>query len=297
MRAGRLGMRGALAALVLFAGAIFADPGAALNALAAFGPAPVVVNAAYGPSPRQRLDAYPPAGGVTKAPVIVFFYGGSWSSGAKEEFRLLASALAARGLAVVTPDYGLYPAARFPAFLEDGARAARWAKDNAARFGGDPERLFLMGHSAGAHIAAMLALDARWLAAVGMTPKRDLLGAIGLAGPYRFALDTELLRGVFGAVEEAATQPVNFVSPDAPPMLLLTGAEDATVRPRNATELAARLRAAGASATLAVYPRVGHLGLIGALSPALRFLAPVLDDICAFVATASTPAAPGVKDE
>jgi acetyl esterase/lipase len=258
----------------------------------------MIADAAYGPGQRQRLDAYAPAAWSGRRPIVVYFHGGSWRAGAKEEYRFVGAALAARGFAVVIPNYGLYPDARFPAFLDDGARAARWAKENAARYGGDPARLYLMGHSAGAYIAAMLALDGEWLAAVGMEPKRDVAGVIGLAGPYHFALDTDLLRGVFGAApSEAATQPVSFVTPGVPPMLLVTGAEDETVRPMNAVELDARLRAAGAKAKLVIYPRLGHLGPLGAVAPSLSFLAPVLDDVTAFAQAASTPAATKAMDE
>lgn len=309
----RLAGRGAFAGLALaafLAGAAAVDPAGALNAVAAFGAAPAVADAAYGPGTRERLDVFAPQlapqsarqsalqaprGG---APIIVYFHGGSWSEGDKEKYRFVGASLAARGFAVVIPNYGLYPETRFPGFLEDGARALRWARDNAARFGGDPARFYLMGHSAGAHIAAMLALDARWLAAVGMDPKRDVAGLIGLAGPYHFELDTDLLRGVFGsAPSEAATQPVNFVSPGAPPALLITGAEDASVEPRNSRELAARLREAGARVRLAVYPRLGHHGVVGALAPALSFLAPVLDDVTAFARPVSTAGAARAMDD
>ncbi len=98
----------------------------------------------------------------------------------------MAKALARRGYVAVLPDYRIYPQARYPDFLDDGARAVRWAKDNATRFGGDPQKLFLMGHSAGAHIAAMLALDATWLQKVGLVPGRDIAGLIGISGPYDF---------------------------------------------------------------------------------------------------------------
>ncbi|WP_254606600.1 alpha/beta hydrolase, partial [Sphingomonas bacterium] len=128
----------------------------------------VVRGAAFGPDPRQRLDVYAPkdtpANGRSR-PVIVFFYGGSWSSGTRAGYSFVGRALAARGFVVAIPDYRLVPQVRFPAFLRDNAAAVRWVRGHIAASGGDPDRLVLAGHSAGAYDAAMLALDPRWLGA------------------------------------------------------------------------------------------------------------------------------------
>jgi acetyl esterase/lipase len=185
----------------------------------------------------------------------------------------------------VVPDYRVYPEIRYPGFLEDGARALRWVKDNAARFGGDPNKLFVMGHSAGAYMAAMLALDSRWLRTVDMTPDRDISGLIGISGPYDFLpLRDGTLQTIFGGANDATTQPINYVSPGAPPALLVTGVNDDTVDPGNSARLGARLRAAGDAATVLTYPRVGHLSIIGAFAWPLRFLAPALRDVSQFIA-------------
>jgi acetyl esterase/lipase len=246
---------------------------------------------AYADGARRSLDVYRPLA-ARAAPVIVFFYGGNWRHGQKDMYLFVAASLAARGYVTIVPDYQVYPPARFPVFLEDGAQAVRWAARNAARFGGDPKKLFLMGHSAGAHIAAMLTLDGQWLREVGLDSRREIAGLIGVAGPYDFLpLRDPALQTIFAVPDLARTQPISFVTGGEPPALLVTGAADQTVSPGNTARLAAKLRAAGATATEIVYPRIGHTAIIGAFAPVLRFLAPVLADVDSFVARASTTAA------
>jgi acetyl esterase/lipase len=238
---------------------------------------------AYAAHSRHRLDVCRPAG-ADAAPAVVFFYGGAWQSGNKELYRYVAKALARRGYVAVVPDYRIYPEARYPDFLEDGALVVRWVKDNIARFGGDPAKLFLTGHSAGAHIAAMLSLDARWLAGVGLNPGRDIAGLIGLAGPYDYMpLRDETLKVIFGGADRPETQPIFHVSSDAPPALLVTGGRDRLVEPGNSARLAAKLIAAGNTATVKTYRRAGHFVIIAALAPLLRHFVPVLCDIDAFI--------------
>jgi acetyl esterase/lipase len=239
---------------------------------------------AYAKGARHTLDVCRPKT-ATAAPVVVFFYGGGWRSGSKAMYRYVAKALARRGYVAVVPDYRMYPEVRYPDFLDDGARAVRWAKDNAHKFGGDPEKLFLMGHSAGAHIAAMLAIDASWLEKVGLAPSRDIAGLIGVSGPYDFLpLRDETLKIIFGGADRPQTQPINHVTPGAPPALLLTGGNDDVVDAGNSTRLAERLRAAGNDATAIVYPRTGHYIIVAALASVLRALVPVLRDTDAFIA-------------
>ena len=205
---------------------------------------------AYAERVRQRLDICRPVDAVA-APVIVFFYGGGWRSGNKALYRYVAKALARRGYVAVVPDYRIYPEVRYPEFLEDGALVVRWVKDNIGRFGGDAEKMFLQGHSAGAHIAAMLSIDARWLADVGLVPGRDIAGLIGIAGPYDYLpLRDATLQTIFGGADRAETQPIFHVAPGVPPALLLTGGRDRLVEPGNSTRLAARLSTAGNAATV-----------------------------------------------
>jgi len=244
----------------------------------------VTASIAYADGPRHTLDVCRPKS-ATAAPVIVFFYGGGWRSGSKRTYRYVAKALARRGYVAVLPDYRIYPQARYPDFLDDGAQAVRWVKDNAQRFGGDPQNIFLMGHSAGAHIAAMLAIDATWLQKVGLKPGRDIAGLIGISGPYDFLpLKDEALKIIFGGADRPETQPISHVTPGAPPVLLLTGGRDDAVGAGNSVRFAERLRAAGNEATAVIYPRIGHYIIVAAIAPIIRSLVPVLRDTDTFVA-------------
>ena len=239
---------------------------------------------AYAERSRHRLDVCRPRDAAAAA-VIIFFYGGAWQSGYKELYRYVAKALARRGYVAVVPDYRIYPEVCYPDFLDDGALVVRWVKDNIARFGGDPDKLFLKGHSAGAHIAAMLSIDARWLGKVGLDPRRDIAGLIGIAGPYDLMpLRDDKLKMIFGGVNRPETQPIYHVAPGAPPALLMTGGRDRLVEPGNSVRLAARLVAAGNAATVLTYRRVGHFIIMAAVAPFLRFLVPVMRDVDAFIA-------------
>lgn len=240
---------------------------------------------AYGSHPRQKLDVYKPKGSVGPLPVVVIFYGGSWNSGRRQDYAFLGWALASRGFVAVIADYRLVPEIRFPVFLEDAARAVVWAHDNAHDFGGDPGRLFLFGHSAGAYIAAMVALDAQYLKAVGAAPS-IIKGVAALSGPYDFLpLDVDSTKAAFGhAGDLSLTQPVNFVTAAAPPMLLATGTDDTTVRPRNTKALAEKLSRAGVPVTTHYYPGLSHVGILLALSLPFRKNGAVLDDVAAFIA-------------
>jgi acetyl esterase/lipase len=237
---------------------------------------------AFGPHPRQRLDIYLPPGGATRRPVIVFIYGGSWSSGSKETYSFAGNAFASRGYVTVIADYRLVPEVRFPGFIEDGARALAFVRANIAGYGGDPNRIFLVGHSAGAYNAMMLALDGRYLARVGL-PRGAIRAVAGLSGPYDFLpLDQPASIAAFGQARNLAeTQPVTFARRGAPRVFLGTGTADDTVRPRNTDALAARLSAAGAPATVRKYEGVGHAGTVLALTPFFRGT-PVLDDVTRF---------------
>jgi len=184
------------------------------------------------------------------------------------------------------------PEVRFPVFIEDGALALRYVRDNIARFGGAPRNLHLMGHSAGAYNAMMLTLDGRYLAAAGMRPS-DIRSTIGLSGPYDFLpFDIDVTKEAFGnARDRARTQPINFVRRDAPPIFLATGSDDKTVLPRNSERLAQALEKAGAqSVSLKIYPGLGHAGTATALSRLLQWQAPVLDDVTALLKTSAHPA-------
>jgi acetyl esterase/lipase len=238
---------------------------------------------AYGALPRQGLDVYSPTAPIANpAPVIVFIYGGSWSSGGKADYRFVGQQLAAQGYTVVIADYRLYPEVKYPTFLEDGGLALKWVQDSVAAYGGDPNRIFLMGHSAGAYNAAMLALDPRWTTQAGFDRSR-LKGFVGLAGPYDFALDSDLLRGVFGAALYAETQPVTYAQAKVPPVLLLVGDADKTVNPENSASLARHLRASGNLANVRHYADDDHIDLVLELSSFWSANSAALADILHFL--------------
>ena len=262
-----------------------------LNVLAsASGGYTVAPDIAYGSLTAQKLDVYTPTSVAPPGgwPLVVFFYGGSWNSGARADYKFVGSALAARGVLVLVADYRLYPEVRYPEFLNDSAQALAWGLTEAARLGANPKRVFVMGHSAGGYNAAMLALDPRWLAATGHAPT-ELAGWIGLAGPYDFfPTDNLEARPVFfhpNYPERA--QPIEFPSANAPRSFLAAPVKDALVSPTRSTQsLAAKLDAAGVPVTLKMYEHASHTTLIGAFSPPLRWVAPVLDDVTAFIETA-----------
>jgi len=217
---------------------------------------------AYGSDPRQKLDLYRPEKSRTDGKTVVFFHGGSWDSGAKGDYLFVAQALASSGYTVVIPDYRLYPSVRFPAFVNDGARAVRWTAD---RVGTD--KVFVMGHSAGAHIAAMLALDPDFLKAVGLDRDR-LKGVIGLAGPYDFMPITDpQLRDVFAPREKfAESQPIFYVDGRNPPLFLIHGEDDQDVRVDNTRHLAQAVRDAGGPVDTLIYDKMSHPFAVAALS-------------------------------
>ncbi|HEY4293366.1 alpha/beta hydrolase [Luteibacter sp.] len=235
------------------------------------------------------LDVYTPAH-ADRAPVVVYFYGGDWTTGKRQWYRWVGKALAAQGIVAVIPDYRLSPSVRMDGFLHDGANAVRWTRDHVARYGGDPSHLFVMGHSAGGQIAAMLATDKQWLSTVGMKP-RDLSGFIGVAGAYDFLpLDEPRYLAMFGDTpeEQARSQPVNFVDGDEPPALLLQGEEDTEVFPSEAISLEGRYRQMGEPVELKLYPALGHEELVFALGP-LHRTAPVMHDVMDFIRGRARP--------
>lgn len=254
------------------------------------GQAPADASATYAPGERHGIDIYRSPDASGGAPVVVFFYGGSWQTGAREDYRFVGRRLAQQGMLVLVADYRTYPATTFPGFVEDGAAAVAWARDNAKEWGGDPRCLFVAGHSAGAQIAALLATDGRYLGAHGMKPK-DLAGAISLSGPLDFAITGDLVP-VFGdPARWPDAQPVNFVDGDEPPFLLVHGLRDKVVEAQDSREMAARIERVNVPATLQLLPEGGHsTPLLGLYQPVQ---APeVLPAIKAFVGTCKQASEP-----
>ena len=227
---------------------------------------------AYGGGGRQRLDLYLPTDPDPDGTVVVFFYGGSWKRGDREDYRFMGEAFASQGYVTVVPDYRLYPEVTFPAFVEDGAAAVAWVHRTIALHGGNPDRIVLAGHSAGAHIAALIALDTRYLRRAEVPPSA-VKGLVGLAGPYAF--DPRRYRSTRPIFASAAdpfdTRPINFVRPGAPPTLLLHGDRDTVVRPSNSERLAVALRASGVDVRYLPRPGVGHIRIL------LNFASPFRD--------------------
>jgi acetyl esterase/lipase len=258
----------------------------AANVPAVFGAYRRQPNIAYGAGAQHRLDVYVPKEVSRKnpPPLVVFWHGGRWSFGDKADYRFVGAALAELGYAAVVANYRHYPEVKMPGFMDDAARAALWASEHAEEFGADPNQLYLMGHSAGAHLAALVTLDPRYFAATGQ-PAPRIAGVIGLSGPYDFLPLREAdVQDMFGPPQNyPESQPINFVHPDAPPMLLVHGLKDDTVWPKNSRNLATALSAQGVPVTLKLYPKLLHADTVAALSLPARGRAPTLADIAAFV--------------
>ena len=227
----------------------------------------------YAPGARGTLDLYVPAGATAETPLVVFVYGGSWDSGSKDLYRFVGQSLASDGFIVAVPDYRVYPEVIFPRFVEDGARAVA-AVEKLARKGGEGipagrHKLALMGHSAGAEIAALLAFDARYLEAAGSSASH-VSAFVGLAGPYDFLpLTEERYKRIFPPAVRAASQPVNFVSGNEAPALLVAGLDDTTVNPENTRSMARAIRAAGGRVEEMLLPDIDHIGAVSSLATAL----------------------------
>lgn len=240
---------------------------------------------AYGNNPRQKLDIYVPDNVSYKhpAPVLLFFYGGSWQFGSKDEYLFVGQALASQGFVTVVADYRIYPEVYFPAFVEDGAKAFAWVRSHIGSYGGNADALFLSGHSAGAYIAVMLTVNHAYLAHEGVAPEA-LRGTIGIAGPYDFLpLEDKNLIALFSKAKPEDTQPVNFVEGVNAPMLLATGDEDETVIPRNTERLASKLDIKHSPYEKRVYKGVAHTGIILSLADGFRSKTTLLEDISSFV--------------
>jgi acetyl esterase/lipase len=250
---------------------------------------------AYGDLLRQKLDVYLPsqqladkALAVGGAPMVVFFYGGSWSNGDRADYRFVGEALATQGIVAVVADYRLSPEVRYPVFLQDSALATRWAFDNAQKYGADPARIFVMGHSAGAYNAAMLALDKRWLGGVGLSPAK-LAGWIGLAGPYDFLpIGDRKTRVAFEWPDTPADSQALFHASSATatsaPALLLAPLNDSLVDTQRSTVgMARRLKSSGVRVESELFDTVSHVTIVATMASVLRSRAPVLERVTGFV--------------
>lgn len=267
---------GMLSPSVLF-NRVFAETGVAVRS-----------DIAYGDHERQRLSLYEPAASPGMGPIVLFLYGGGWREGDRATYAFVGAALAARGFTTVIPDYRLFPEIRFPQFVRDAAAAYRWVAETLAGADGRQRPIVLMGHSAGAHIAALLAVDPAYLEAQGVPAPRAL---IGLAGPYSFDPTTfETTRDIFATVSEPdRARPTRLVTAEAPPTFLAHGLDDATVRIWNTKTFAAALETAGVPVRKSEYEGIGHVGIVLALSWPLRWRAPLFEEVMAFLETVASP--------
>ncbi|MEP7243613.1 MAG: alpha/beta hydrolase [Gammaproteobacteria bacterium] len=262
------------------------------NVPASFGAYDRTADLTYGTDPRQKLDVYVPQQKGENRPVVIFWYGGSWTEGSRLSYRFVGAALAERGFVTVLPDYRLYPKVKFPEFLNDGAQAVAWVQQHAREFGGDPQRVVLMGHSAGGHMAAYLALNREFLAKSGAKPEW-IAGFVGLSGPYVLVPNTRALRTNFSRpYTEADWQPLRFVTHESPPGFLAHGLSDHLVSVAQTEQLRDALRMNDVRVEAHLYPGLGHADTVAALSIPARNRAPVLDQVSDFIrsVTSSSPA-------
>ena len=282
MTSPKIARLGLLASLMTLLAACTPSP-ALLNVLVPRTGYHVVKALAYGEGPRRKLDVYVPDHLKAPAPVLLFFYGGAWMSGSREQYLAFGQAFASLGIVTVVADYRLYPEVTYPAFVEDGAQAVAWVHAHAAQYGGDPQRLFISGHSAGGYIAAMLGSDPKYLAAAG-GDLSWLRGVIGIAGPYDFLplTDPDYIAIFHGPMNRQA-MPVTHIDGKRPPMLLAWGVDDGTVGAKNIDHMEARLKAMNSPFETRRYPGTGHIGIILSLLPGFRGRTTLRQDMAAFI--------------
>lgn len=245
---------------------------------------------AYGPEAHHSLDLYLPGDPVhANGQLVIFVYGGGWTSGKKGQYYFVADAFTAAGYSVAIPDYAKYPQAQFPTFVDDVALAVAWLSRNRDQLG-DVNEFILMGHSAGAHTAALLITDPRYLAEHQLETG-TFAAFVGLAGPYGFTPKEDKYQRVFGNLEDySQMQPLHFASGNEPPMLLLHGEDDTTVLPVNARKFADKVNAQGGSAATRLYANRGHIDLVLALSRVLDRDGDVTRDVLEFLRREVPPA-------
>jgi acetyl esterase/lipase len=281
-----VGLLGAGFALLLAAGCSGTEFLVA-NAPTAFSHIERHLDIPYGLDPRQKLDVYTPPSRAANLPVVIFWYGGSWTEGRKADYRFVGTELANLGFVAVLPDYRLYPQVTFPLFDEDGARAIAWVQQHAHEFGADPEHIVLMGHSAGGHTAAFLALNHAFLKRFGASP-HGIVGLIGLSGTYTFVPDSDVLRAAFPPpFTEQDWQPIRFVDANAPPTLILHGLADKEVLPQEAIDLHDALEREHVRVEMHLYPHRRHAATIAPFARVLRRRTPIVEEVKKFIRSVS----------
>ncbi len=239
---------------------------------------------AYGPEPRQKLDIYIPDHLKNPSCTILFFYGGRWSTGDRKLYRFVGQAFASKGCVTAIADYRLYPQVRYPVFLQDNAKAFVWLHAHVKDYGGDLSRIFVAGHSAGAYNAVMLAVNPAYINQAGGKASW-IRGVIGVSGPYDFLpFDSADVIDIFSPEKDTElTQPIHYVHAGLPPMLLVTGAVDSQVKPKNTINMANKLRQFNNPVTVHIYPDAHHESIILSLLNGFRGKTPLLRDIDSFI--------------
>lgn len=242
----------------------------------------ILRDVAYGDDPWETLDIYLPSISHSEPlPVLVFFYGGSWMDGSKDQYEFVGENFANQGYITVIADYRKYPQVKFPTFVEDGAKAVAWTVNHMGQYGGE-DRVFISGHSAGAHIGALMTADERYLQTHHLTTK-SIKAFAGLAGPYDFVPYEENYKDMFGPPENyPQMQVTTFIEGDEPPMLLLWGADDDLVGRRNLDLLVARIEARQGVVETKIYPNMGHVDILSGMVWFLKSKGPVVTDVVDF---------------
>jgi acetyl esterase/lipase len=270
------------------------SPLAPLNAVITKDTYTLLADQPYGDDERQRLDVYLPVDGLNEAPVVVFFYGGSWRNGDRADYAFVGEALASRGIITVVADYRVYPEVTYPAFVQDSAAATAWTRAHQQDWQAQSQPLFVMGHSAGAYNAAMIALDARWLAAHDLTPSM-LAGWIGLSGPYEFLpiINSDVKPVFHHPNTPKQSQPYYHAGPDSPPALLMAATPDKLVDPqRNTGQLAEALREAGVNIETHYYKSLHHVTIVLVMAKPFQWWEPIVDQVHDFVMRQSSDPLP-----
>ena len=234
---------------------------------------------AYGAEPHQKLDLFlPPVSAQDRRLLVIFIYGGAWTTGHRRDYYFVAQTLASEGYTVAIPDYIKFPQGTFPAFVSDIATSVAWLTDHIGEFSA-VDGIVLMGHSAGAHTGALLLTDDRYLRDAGVD-KQCIRAFVGLAGPYGFTPKEQHYKDIFGNLTNFdQMRPLHFADGDEPPMLLIHGEDDTTVLPVNTMAFAEQINAAKGHAKARLYPKVGHVAPVLAFSRTSLGETAIRDDV------------------
>ena len=244
----------------------------------------VIRSRVYGNGPRQTLDVYLPEPRLSGEtfPVVMFIHGGRWSSGERTDYAFIGAKMAEMGYITVIPAYRLYPSVKWPTMMSDIAKAAKWLEDNIHDYATQGDDIFLMGHSSGAHMAAMLLANPSYLKRQGVSPSL-FKGFVGLAGPYHFTPVEPDLVDLFGGGQYQRMQVSTYIDGSEPPMLLLHGLRDETVLIGNMERLEQRIQAKGGTVETRMYRDMNHEDMLKAFTFAGKEERDVTRDVDGFL--------------